>query len=384
MNKTKLTLAIGVLGISGVAYPYGFAPQTVTTAVSQDTTKEAQMVAKESTLTAQEFHRSIMDMAGAVNNGAMVENIQRNQTATAIIKADDDTRRMKLNYEHAQKTADKIHKIQQDYGPLTGQGYRTCRIISENQSTKKLQDESRHMADSIAQTGDNVAGRMVSSLSNAIQARQENHLTNFCGENDVDNKQCKSVSTHANADTNSSVLFEPATVGTKTDKAKDAVRQNLLGNPHAKINPNVGKTALGQAYLYQTNQHTALKAFPSYVLAYLQSMSTVRDDIKDANGVAMSANEKAYATSARYFGSSESKEWLKSLQVQRFRGLLVEYSNLQDINLWQIHEMKNLVDLEIGTKSAGLLALTNAQDKNLTKQHNRLAREKVAGNVGVD
>lgn len=379
--QTALLLGMGVGATC--AHAYWLNPNVTSQIVAQEATQEATKVRTQTQALAQTFKDGIYDLANQVNQSTMVENAQRNETMRAIIKADENARMTKLSVEHAQKTAEKIVKANEDYGLLTGQGYRPCRIITENQTTQKLMQSSKELAGKIAESGDNTAGRLVTSKSVALEGRRANHLENFCNENDVKSGECETVSDVANADTNSAVLFESASVGTATDIAKDAVRQNLMGSPHVAVAPVIGKTALGQAYLYQTNQHTALKSFPNQALAYLQAMSTVQPDIKDADGKPMSANEKAYATSARYFGSAESKDWLKSLAVQRFRGLLVEYSNLQDINLWQIHELKELTQMEIGVKSSGLLALTNAMDKDLVKQHSTMKRKAIASNVNM-
>lgn len=231
--QTALLLGMGVGATC--AHAYWLNPNVTSQIVAQETTQEATNVQSDTKALAKTFKDGITQLANQTNQATMIENTQRNETMRAIIKADENARMTKLNVEHAQKTAEKMIKVSEDYGLATGQGYRPCRIMTENQATQKLMQSSKELAGKIAESGDNTAGRLVTSKSVALEDRRADHLENFCNENDVKSGECKAVSEVANADTNSAVLFESASVGTATDIAKDAVRQNLMGAPHVAV-----------------------------------------------------------------------------------------------------------------------------------------------------
>ena len=361
-------------GSFGVANAWLYAIEEVNRSNSQENTKDMQHITKNTQNTARLFHNSMNEMVTYINTANKVQLTQGVQNTKEIVDADWKARKQITLNKQTADVVKETEKVKKDYGMATGQGYAPCRVVTQNVETSKVVKDVKGFAESISENSDNSAGKLVRSRAETGRNRQAVHLQHFCNETDKANGLCSSVSGQANADVNATVLFTPAQIGSKTDIAKDMVRQNMMGDAHEAISPSVGKTAMGQAYLYETNQHTAMKAFPNYTLSYVQGMTTTREDIKDAKEAPMSPLEKLQATVGRYYGGTESNEWQKSLVVQRPRGLLVELTNQQDITIYLLHEMSKLQEMKIGTKASGLLAMTDALDKDSVRQFNALRR----------
>lgn len=369
MKKIAHSILI-VLGTSFsvvfAAAPFDFG--TTLRTIEQQNVRVANAIKQNATQSTLAFEQAMKEHAAAITNGIAVEAKQNIAVSDAIIKADMDARILYMNIKDAQARNQEIAEVHADYGAVTGQSYAPCRIIKEANTATQLQKEAKTISASLEQTTDNAAGTLAKNAHTTQKIRDAKHIQHFCNESDVEQGRCSTVSAYAGMDVNAGVLNQSASAGSVVDIAKDTVRQNIMGSPYFAIDKTQAKTAHGQAYLYEVNHATALMAFPAHTLAYLQSLSTVREDIKDADGQPMSPNDKRAAIVARYYGSDEATEWTKSIVVQRPRALLVSLSELQDIAIWQKQELIDLNFRSMGNKAAAVLAQAQGLDVETQKQ----------------
>ena len=259
---------------------------------------------------------------------------------TQMADADKKSKQVMATAMMADQLAeDQLHAVL-NYGTATGQGYAACKVLAENQQLSDVMDAAtKEAAGKVMQT-DNAPGRLVSSIKETDAARQEMHNNTFCTESEEKNGTCKMKNggVMAGADSDASTLFVSAKKGSSVAFAKQAVRQNILGSPIEQLPPDVARSAIGKGYLLNTNHKTALSAFPAYSLAYLESMSEIRDDIKDADGNPMSPNDMLFNTVARYYGGKDSLDWQKSMIQQTPRGLMVELLKQEGLTSWMSYE----------------------------------------------
>lgn len=360
---------------------YGWLPTSAVNATAAETSVLTNRTTKQVITSQTAIVKAIQDNTSIINE-AIRSNIQQEAlAATQIANADLRSREIRMAAEDAVDASKNVIKVQLDYGPHTGQGYKTCKVYKETQQTSAAVDEAVKKTNTLAKTGDNAPGKMVANATKAIEARNKQHARYFCSEEEVTYGMngCKAVGQLPGGDSNASILFEDAKKGSPQGNAKNAVRQNILGKPIEAIPKELGQTAPAQAYLLNTNRKMALSAFPAHSLAYLQAMSEIRDDLKDAKGNPVSPNQLIHNTITRYYGGPESIEWRKSLNQQRPRGQLVELAKIEGIDAWLSYQ-RHLSNQRIGANIASLVLTESiGLEDQLQKQHEKLSRVSGAG-----
>lgn len=377
-HKTALVSALLVVATAGISTgahaAYGWNPAVVhstsSNLASQIATQATTRIAKSQI----SLQTAIQDNTSMLQE-AIVANIkQEGISAAQIADADLDARKMRAAAEDAVDIANKKFKVLMDYGSGTGQGYAACKVYAENNQTARMVGEANLKTTELVQQVDNAPGSLARTPDAVAKQRKEIHDANFCTESEVANKTCKSVGELPGGDTNSTLLFESAPKNSLIGTAKTAIRQNILGSPDVAIPASAGKSATGQAYLYNTNRKTALAAFPAYSLAHLQAMTEVREDLKDAKGNSVSPQEMLFNTVARYYGTEESVEWQKSMMQQRPRGLLVELAKIEGLAAYMDYQ-RHLTNQRMGGNIAALtLAETIPMEDRMLDQHRNMMR----------
>lgn len=272
------------------------------------------------------------------------------------------------------ENANLLTKVSLDYGTNTGQGYNVCYVLSDALKTKSATDNAKIKALTEANKTDNVGGRLEKNSHNAFRKRTDEHRENYCTASDVQAGLCNKESPLAGADLSISSLMTSASKDDGMDKAKVAFRQNLLGQSDKAVPKSAGGTDVAHAYLLQTMQRQARLAPASYTLAYHHAMSTKDPNLLDSQGNPMSPDEKVEATVNRYYGTDESKEWLKSLIAQRPRGLLVEQAKMAGVESY-LH-LDNLQSKERQLMMLASLTATTYEkmDIDMQKQYSTMVK----------
>lgn len=316
------------------------------------------------------------------NTSKIVEAIRVavNQEALGTVQkaqADKDTKQLLVSTMAADQLAEEQLEAYVKFSPSTGQGYAACKILAENTRLDQVMSTvGAQAADKVLET-DNAPG--VIAAANSEEKREAAHKENFCTPEEAEIKKCtvKHGGAVAGADSNAGTLFVSAKPGSVIAAAKKSVRQNILGSPIKAIPPDIAKSAEGKAYLLNANHKTALAAFPAYSLAYIESMSEVREDIKDKDGKPMSPNDMLFNTVARYYGGKDADEWQKAIIQQQPRGILVELAKMEGLATWMEYQ-EFLANQRIEGNLAAM-TLTNAlpiEDK-LRKQSSALQSEAI-------
>lgn len=382
MKKTKLSLLIGLTVAPIFAYgAYGFA-------VSTTASVAAERAAATSSQNIQRIGKSQMALATAIqdNTSLIVEAIRTNisqeaLSATLIAKGDADTRQMRIAAEESAKSTAKSLEIMLDYGAQTGQGHQTCVAYTKANQLNSATGEAMLKTTKTVQASDNAPGKLAESAETAKAKREEIHKKNFCTEDEAARGLCELSEDLPGGDSNAALLYESAKPGTKVALAKEQVRQNILGSPDVAIPKSSGRTVTGQSYLYNTNRKTAIAAFPAYSLAYLQNMTEVREDLKDAKGKNVSPKELLLNTVAGYYGTDEAVEWQKSMAQQRPRGLLVELAKMEGLGAWMDYQ-RHLTNQRMGGNMASLvIAASLPMEERQVEQQRRLARSSTSAMV---
>ena len=257
-------------------------------------------------------------------------------TTTQIATADKNAKQVFASAFLADQQAEEQLKAFMNFNTATGQGYAACKVYVENNQLSQVMDTVSAQAGGKVNELDNSPGVVVKDKVSVNQNRQAIHDDNFCTPEEEAANTCKVKhgGAVAGADSDANTLFVSSKAGSTISFAKTAVRQNILGSPIESLPISSAKSALGQGYLLSANHKTALAAFPAYSLAYIESMSQVREEVKDANGNPMSPNDMLFNTVARYYGGADSVDWQKSMIQQQPRGLLVELNKMEGLSAW--------------------------------------------------
>lgn len=382
MNKKLLAVSALSLSISPLLMgAFGFEIGGTHQILKRDSTKMTTAIVADINKTKLTYNKQIIEETALLNNALKTAISQESMTPGQIAKADKNIRQIETANKNARAIADEVIEARLDYGAKTGQGYRVCKVQGENnQLNSALVQAAAEASDKVMQL-DNAPGSMAPSADFVRSKREAIHKDNFCTQEEVDRGMCDKVSDLQGADSNAEVLFTSSKAGTKVDAAKSAFRQNILGNPDLQIPSNMGGTATGQAYLYNVNRKTSLSAFPAYSLAYLQSMSEVRDNLKNEKGEAQSPNDMLFNTVARYYGSPEAREWNKSMIEQRPRGLLVELAKIEGLGAWMDYQ-EYLTNQRIeGNLAAMTLTTALPMEEAMDRIYRKIEKTNVAGAI---
>lgn len=338
-SNTSFKIALGLAAVTPLLVAaYGWEPSATSSTVTNGLAQLDSTVLGKVMNQTQSYTTTIKDNTSVLNEAIKTSITQEALSAQQVSAADKDARQMAVAVTQAQKISDDLIDVRLNYGAATGQGHDVCQVYTENsQLDNAIQSVDVATRQKVLEL-DNAPGRVASDNMAALEHRQEIHADNFCSPEEVENGQCEAASTVAGADSNADVLFTSSKPGTKVSAAKAAVRQNILGSPTLSVPEGTAGSIPGQAYLANVNQKTALSAFPAYSLAYLESMSEVRDDLKTDEGLAQSPNDILFNTVTRYYGGPDSKEWTKSMISQQPRGLMVELAKMEGLGAWMDHQ----------------------------------------------
>lgn len=324
----------------------------------------------------------INDSTQKIIEAIRVATSQEAFSSMQMSRADKDAKQVMVNAMIADAQSEAALEAMIKYSPTMGQGYSACKVYSENGQLAQTMDSVKKQTSNKVTEGDNSPLSISPSVDAAYHARTAVHNANFCTDAEGERNICEPVEEHMQgADSNSATLFVSAPRGSDVALAKQTVRQNILGSPTVAIPRNVATTAGGQAYLYSTNHKTALAAFPAYSLAYLESMSEIREDVKDADGNPMSPNDMLFNTVARYYGGAESAEWQKSMIAQQPRGLLVELAKMEGLGAWMDYQEYLAMQRMEGNMAAMTLTAAIPIEQKLDKQRARTKSKSIKTNL---
>lgn len=325
-------MSVSVVAIAAVGWNPMVTTQTFNTQEQASSTAIKGQITGMSTTYTQTLNSNTSKLVEALRLATSQEAL----TTTQIAVADRNAKQVFASAYLADQQAEEQLKAFMNFNSATGQGYAACKVYAENNQLSQVVDTVTTQAGGKVQELDNSPGVIVKDKVSNNEMRQAIHNDNFCTPEEQEANTCtvKHGGAVAGADSDANTLFVSSKKGSTISFAKTAVRQNILGAPIESIPASTAKSAMGQGYLLSANHKTALAAFPAYSLAYIESMSEVRDEIKDANGNPMSPNDMLFNTVARYYGGADSVEWQKSMIQQQPRGLLVELAKIEGLSSW--------------------------------------------------
>lgn len=385
MSFNKNIIAVSVLNLTIIAGANAapWSASVTKTAIKTGLTRTEVAIGTQLETTTNKNILTVMDntakITEAIRTAVNQEAVATNQVADADKKARQVFAATLLTNSQLKEQTDIIAK----FSTKTGQGYAACKVLAENTQLGQVIDSVPAQTAIKVNALDNAPGTLVDSVEASLDKRNSIHKDNFCTESEQERGQCK-VSNNGlaqGADTNANTLFISAKQSSVIGFAKSAVRQNILGTPDVALPANIGKTAQGQAYLLAYNQKAALSAFPAYSLAYLESMSEVRDDIKDSNGKPSSPNDMLFNTVTRYFGGKDSNAWQKSMVAQQPRGVLVEMAKMEGLGAWMDYQELVGGQRMEGEVAAMTIAATLPIQSRLDAQYSSIERNSVRDKI---
>lgn len=252
---------------------------------------------------------------------------------------------------------DKMLKTIRDFGAPTGQGFKACAVVAQNQG---LDQAVKHTNDLAASKETETLSALVpqADLNSTTYNRLKVSESEFCA---VGNPNCKASNLPA-ADVNGALLFTPANEGSKEQLARNLFRSNVVGLPLQGLKTTTQvNSPMGQESYFMSNKLAALVSPAAYSLAYIDANNT-RTINRD--GKMYSSNELIDATVSRYYGGDEAKQWQASMIAQEPRGLLVELARLQGLSTW----MDNHMYQQSLRKEANLASILISAAQPLTKE----------------
>lgn len=376
----KFLAALGIAAASPLLLGvYGWNHSSTQNAVGEGLADLDTAVISDVTQKSLGFTKTITDSTSLLNEAIKNTVRQEAVSATQLSVADKRAKQIEVAALEAQLISNDMIDVQLDYGAKTGQGHNVCQVLSENKQLDAAFSTATNQTKSKVTQLDNGPGQLVQSEEEALRARNDVHAK-FCSAEEKASGRCDAVSQVAGADSNANVLLVSSKPGTVISQAKAAVRQNILGKPDLAIPTSVGQTVTGQAYLSQLNRKTALSAFPAYSLAYLDSMSTVRPDLKTKEGIEQSPNDVLFNTVTRYYGGADADEWQKSMIAQQPRGMLVELAKMEGLGAWMDHQEFLANQRLEGNIAAMTLTTTLPMEDALDRQKQALIKRNIKGN----
>lgn len=353
-----------------------------------DNTVKSQLKAQEAAIGAKIkeqqtlYVNNLMTNTDRIVEAIRIATSQEALSASQIGRADKDTKQLMVGAIQADAAAAQMQKAVLDFGPSTGQGYAACVVLAENTQLGQVMNTIDDQAAVKVLETDNSPASMMPSGASAFNDRVSVHNAKFCTDSEGERNVCKPVSPDMQgADSNAGTLFVSAPLGSDLSVAKQAVRQNILGAPSLGIPARQAESAAGQAYLYAVNHKTALSSFPAYSLAYLESMSEIRDDIKDADGNPISPNDMLFNTVARYYGGADAESWAASMVSQQPRGLLVELAKMEGLGAWMDYQEYLSLQRMEGNLAAMTLTSAIPMENRLKKQYERATRGAISNTL---
>lgn len=386
MKRNKLTTALLLattlsVPLSAMAAT-GYMPWKTNEKLTSDLNEQQKLISDQINKQKQAYVKNIQTNTETIVEAIRVATAQEALSSVQVGKADLASKQVLVNALQADAQAENAMKVIMRFSPSTGQGYAACKVLAENSQLSQVMNTVYAQAAVKVNEGDNSPLAMASSLVAANTKRTEDHNANFCTDAEGVRAVCKPVAPELQgADSNAGVLFVPAPAGSKTAAAKQSVRQNILGSPIVAIPAKMAGSAAGQAYLYAVNHKTALSAFPAYSLAYLESMSEVRDDVLDADGKPSSPNDMLFNTVARYYGGADAAEWQSSMVAQQPRGLLVELAKMEGLGAWTDYQTYLAMQRMEGNIAAMTLTAAIPMEQRLEKQRVRSVSQSVRDNL---
>lgn len=393
MRLSKVTTAIllasvvSTTTISAYAidvYNSNNANNQVRTKLNEHNQKNKQKLEEKFKVQTKGYTDNINTNAEKVVEAIRVATGQEAISSTQTARADKDAKQVLVAALLADAQTDAAMSAMLRFSPSMGQGYAACAVLAENSQVAQVVDTVQEQTANKVNEIDSSPHAMAASFNDAFKNRAAVHNDNFC--TDVEGKQgsCKPAKDEIQgADSNAATLMISAPAGSDVARAKQAVRQNILGSPIVAIPSSVAETANGQAYLYAVNHKTALSAFPAYSLAYLESMSEVREDIKDADGKPQSPNDMLFNTVARYYGGKDSGEWQAAMISQQPRGLLVELAKMEGLGAWMDYQEYLAMQRMEGNLAAMTLVSAIPMEQRLKKQRLRTESQSIRDGITV-
>lgn len=318
------------------------------------------------------YIKNIQTNTEKIVEAVRVATAQEALSSAQIGKADKNAKQVLVNALLADMQTEAALDAMLRFSPTMGQGYAACTVLAKNSQIAQVMDTVQDQAAVKVNEIDSSPNAMSNSSADALNRRMAVHNDNFCTDAEGKQGSCKPASeAMQGADSNAATLLVSAPANSEVARAKQAVRQNILGSPTVAIPSSVASTASGQAYLYSVNHKTALSAFPAYSLAYLESMSEVREDVKDADGNPQSPNDMLFNTVARYYGGKDSGEWQASMISQQPRGLLVELAKMEGLGAWMDYQEYLAMQRMEGNLAAMTLTAAIPMEQRLNKQYQR-------------
>lgn len=384
LNKIASALALfSTLALStSVNSAIGLKPWVTNNTLNQNLQEQYGLVSSQIDKQTASYVKNMNTNTENIVEAVRIATAQEAVASTQIAQADRHTKQAFVGAMLADSQAEATASAMIRFSPNMGQGYAACVVLAENTQLAQVVDSVPNQAGQKADESDNAANAMSDSYDDAFKNRTAIHNQNFCTEAEAAQGSCKAVDeAMQGADSNAATLMVSARPGSQLSRAKQTVRQNILGSPVVAIPSNVSSTASGQAYLYAINHKTALSAFPAYSLAHLESMSEIREDIKDADGKPQSPNDMIFNTVARYYGGNDAGDWQASMIAQQPRGLLVELAKMEGLGAWMDNQEYLSMQRMEGNIAAMTLVSALPMEQRLEKQRRRAVKQSIRDNV---
>lgn len=375
-------ISVSITSFAAIGYRPFTTNQRLTSELESHNQKNAQKIEEKVRTHTKGYTDSININAEKVVEAIRVATSQEAISSVQTARADKDAKQVLVNAMLADVQTDAAMDAMLRFSPNMGQGYAACTVLAQNSQLAQVMDTVQSQAAVKVNEIDSSPNAMAANFDSAYKARMAVHNENFCTDVEGAQGTCTPAADEIQgADSNAATLMVSAPAGSDVARAKQAVRQNILGSPVVAIPASQADTANGQAYLYAINHKTALSAFPAYSLAYLESMSEVRDDVKDADGKPQSPNDMLFNTVARYYGGKDSGEWQAAMISQQPRGLLVELAKMEGLGAWMDYQEYLAMQRMEGNLAAMTLTAALPMEERLKKQRLRVARQSSRDNI---
>ena len=327
------SIVVGSTMLSSVSYGalYGFGPaeawttQQIATHTATVSANIGAFSASFGTQLTYKFEQIISSIAIATKQEALSANVvadNSRQTAEQLINA-----------VRAQQQNSALTKAYLDFNGASGQGFDPCGTVAKNKSMDLAFTTLASKAKVAVGALDAAPGRLVSSSTEAMQARLKEHRNKFCTQAEANAGLC-TLSTLPGGDTNAALLFEPADDSSLTTEARTAYIQHVVGAPDQALDKKAGASPAGETYLVEKNRKDSLMSIPAYSLAVIDAANT-----RSTQFSGKSPNEVLKLRVNQYFGGKEAQQWSGNLARQSQRGLLVEAAKMGGLEVW-IHQQQ--------------------------------------------
>jgi hypothetical protein len=314
------------------------------------------------------FSASMQTTFEQIISAVAVATSQESVSANNVSESSQKSAQTLVAALKSEKQAADVTNATFNYSPTTGQGFQPCETSLRNKTlTTAFSDADKNISKEMQESD---LYKYKDSKGEAVSARLDKHYDKFCTASEEKQGLCKvDDPALSGADTNASLLFQPAIAKSDKDIARRAYIDTVIGIPDQKNTIGSEKTQDSKLDFINKIGKDALSSIPAYSLNAIKLANTKPDE------KTYSPNQLLNSRVNQYFGGEEAQKWAETLAVQTPRGLMVENLKIHGLEVW-MHNKSYQQNQRLEANLAALLLIeSKAKQNRLEKDYAQIVEQ---------